>query len=162
MYWYRRGCAYADISVFACSQFRDACLLCMREHTYVNVCTQEHGEGGSSSNTMGTTESELQGTRRASDELKNKSSSDDSKIAELNDRLNKMHEITQARDIKEKALQAGKKKHSRLTTLQADEQRALNHQEHIQRLQRSKRRNQRRDVNRREQNGTKIPRSQTT
>ena len=106
MYWYRRGCAYADISVFACSQFRDACLLCMREHTYVNVCTQEHGEGGSSSNTMGTTEAELQGTRRASDELKNKSSSDDSKIAELNDRLNKMHEITQARDIKEKALQA--------------------------------------------------------
>jgi chromosome segregation ATPase len=51
-------------------------------------------------------ESDLQGTRRASDELKKKSSSDDAKIAELNDRLNKMHEITQARDIKEKALQA--------------------------------------------------------
>jgi len=51
-------------------------------------------------------ESDLQGTRRASDELKNKSSSDDAKIAELNDRLNTMHEITQARDIKEKALQA--------------------------------------------------------
>jgi hypothetical protein len=48
----------------------------------------------------------LQGTRRASDELKKKSSSDDAKIAELDDRLNKIHEITQAKEQKEKALQA--------------------------------------------------------
>ena len=49
MYSCRHAHVYADISVFACTQFTGVCLLCMREHTYVNVCTQEHGEGSSSS-----------------------------------------------------------------------------------------------------------------
>ena len=51
-------------------------------------------------------EGDLQGTRRASDELKKKSSSDDATIAELNGRLIKMNETKEAKEQKEKALQA--------------------------------------------------------